>query len=183
MTTEVIDMSQTRPRVLVAACGALLAAGCSSAPLTPASPSTSTPVIATAPDQAALNTYREFWRVVDAARAAPRSQDWTPKIKELATGQALQSALTDVANFASLPAHVVGTVTRDPSVAGNTPAKISILDCVDLGTAHLVSDRNGALLDDTKNRVKRFHLRAELVPNPDGRWLVSTTAPALHERC
>ena len=27
MTTEVIDMSQTRPRVLVVACGALLAAG------------------------------------------------------------------------------------------------------------------------------------------------------------
>ena len=48
----------------------------------------------TAPDQAALNTYREFWRVVDAARAAPKSQDWTPKIKALATGQALQSALT-----------------------------------------------------------------------------------------
>ena len=86
-------MSQTRPRVLVAACGALLAAGCSSAPTAPASPSTD-PVTTTAPDQAALNTYREFWRVIDAARAAPRSQDWTPKIKALATGQALQSALT-----------------------------------------------------------------------------------------
>ena len=70
-----------------------------------------------------MNTYREFWRVVDAARAAPRSQDWTPKIKALATGQALQSALTDVANFASLPAHVVGTVTRDPSVTGVAPAR------------------------------------------------------------
>jgi hypothetical protein len=184
MTTEVIDMSQTRPRVLVAACGALLAAGCSSAPsTTPASPSTSTPGITTAPDQAALNTYREFWRVVDAARAAPGSQNWTPKIQALATGQALQSALTDIANFASLPARVVGTVTREPSVAGVAPGQIHILDCVDLGTAHLVSDRNGVLLDDTKNRVKRFHLRAELVPGPDGRWLVSTTAPALNERC
>jgi hypothetical protein len=153
------------------------AAGCSSAPTTPVSPPTPIPV--TTPHQLPFAHYREFWRVVDSARAAPRSQDWTPKIKELATGQALRSALTDVANFASLPAHVVGTVTRDPSVAGVTPAKISILDCVDLGTAHLVSDRNGDLLDDTKNRVKRFHLRAELVPSPDGRWLVSTTAPAL----
>jgi hypothetical protein len=183
MTTEVIDMPQNRPRVLVVACGALLAAGCSSAPSSaPASPSTSIPAT-TAPDQAALNTYREFWRVVDAARAAPKSQDWTPKIETLATGQALQSALLDVANFASLPAHVVGTVTRDPSVAAVTPVQISILDCVDLGAAHLVSDRNGALLDDTKNRVERFQLRADLVPGSDGRWLVSTTAPALNERC
>ena len=184
MTTEVIDMSQTRPHVLVAACGALLAAGCSSAPSpTPADPPTPIPVTTTAPDQAALSTYREFWRVVDAARAAPRSQDWTPKIKALATGQALRSALLDVANFASLPAHVVGTVTRDPNVADVAPGRVSILDCIDLGTAHLVSDRNGAFLDDTKNRVERFHLRADLVPSPDGRWLVTTTAPALNERC
>ena len=145
--------------------------------------STPIPVTTTAPDQAALNTYREFWRVTDEAGAAPRSQDWTPKIKALATGQALKTALTDVANYASLPAHVVGTVTRDPKVDGVTPGRVSILDCVDLGTAHLVSDRNGAFLDDVKNRVERFHLRADVVSGPDGRWLVSTTTPALDERC
>jgi hypothetical protein len=90
---------------------------------------------------------------------------------------------TDIANYASLPAHIVGTITRDPKVASVTPGRVSILDCVDLGTVHLVSDRNGGLLDDTKNRVERFHLRADVVPGPDGRWLVSTTAPALNEPC
>ena len=142
------------------------------------------PVTTTAPDQAALSTYREFWRIIDAARAAPRSQDWTPKIKAVATGQALKTALTDVANYASLPAHVVGT--DHPRPEGRqcvTPGQVSILDCVDLGTVHLVSDRNGGLLDDTKNRVERFHLRSDVVPGPDGRWLVSTTAPALNEPC
>ena len=176
-------MSQTRPRVLVAACGALLAAGCSSAqPTAPANPSP-IPVTTTAPNQAALSTYREFWRITDAAGAAPRSQDWTPKIKAVATGQALKTALTDIANYASLPAHLVGTITRDPKVVSATPGRVSILDCVDLGTVHLVSDRNGGLLDDTKNRVERFHLRSDVVPGPDGRWLVSTTAPALDEPC
>ena len=54
------------------------------------------PVTTTAPNQAALSTYREFWRITDAAGAAPRSQDWTPKIKAVATGQALKTALTDM---------------------------------------------------------------------------------------
>ena len=93
-----------------------------------------------------MSTYREFWRVVDAARAAPESQDWTPKIKALATGQALQSALLDVANFASLPAHVVGTVTRDPSVAArHAGSRFPSSTASTLAAAHLVSDRNGAL--------------------------------------
>ena len=183
MTTEVIDMPQNRPRVLVVACGALLAAGCSSTqPTAPASPSP-IPVTTPAPNDAALSSYLEFWRITDAAGAAPRSQDWTPKIKAVATGQALETALADISNYASLPAHTVGTITRDPKVATVTPARVSILDCVDLGTVHLVSDRNGSLLDDTKNRVERFHLRADVVPGPDGRWRVSTTAPALNEPC
>ena len=83
MTTEVIDMSQTRPRVLVVACGALLVAGCSSTqPTAPASPSP-IPVTTPAPNDAALSSYLEFWRITDAAGAAPRSQDWTPKIKSV----------------------------------------------------------------------------------------------------
>jgi predicted signal transduction protein with EAL and GGDEF domain len=183
MTTEVIDMSQTRPRVLVAACGALLVAGCSAGEPTSPPPASPVPVTTTTPNEAALSTYREFWRIVDAAGAAPQSQDWTPKIKAVATGQAQKTALTDIANYASLPAHLVGTITRDPKVASATSSRVSILDCVDLGTVHLVSDRNGVLLDDTKNRVERFHLRADVIAGADGRWLVSTTAPALNEPC
>jgi hypothetical protein len=151
-------------------------------PRHPASPSP-IPVITPAPNEAALSTYREFWRITDAAGAAPRSQDWTPKIKAVATGQALKTALTDISNYASLPAHIVGTIKRDPKVASVTSGRVSILDCVDLGAVHLVSDRNGSLLDDTKNRVERFHLRADIVSGPDDRWLVSTTAPALNEPC
>ena len=172
----------TRSHVRDAAASALLVAavacGCTDAP-----PSPPPPVVTTAPRDAALDAYREFWRVVDAARAAPRAQDWTPRIEAVASGQALETALTDVRNFASLPAHTVGTVTRSPSVVDATPAKASILDCVDLGDAVVVSDKDGSRLDDAVNRVRRFQLRADVLAAPGRGWLVDTTSPDLGKPC
>lgn len=172
----------TPPRRPGAIAVVLLAAlaGCStaSAPPRPAPP----PVATTAPGDAALDAYREFWRIADAARAAPRSTDWAPQLEAVASGAALQTVLTDVRNYAGLPAHTAGTITRSPTVVAANPQRVSVLDCVDIGDTVLLSDTDGSRLDDAANRVRRFQLRADVV-SAGGRWLVDSTTPQLDQPC
>lgn len=132
---------------------------------------------------AALNAYTTFWAVTDAARAAPTARDWRPEIEAVASGQALATALLDIRNYASLPAHTEGTISRDPTVSEVSASRATIHDCVDLGDSRLVHDVTGETLDDLANRVERFRLRAEVVVAADGRWRVDRTEPSLEEPC
>lgn len=158
---------------------AVLLSGCSMAPdsALPTPPTTTT-----APAQQALSAYEDFWTVTDSAFAAPASRDWTERIEEVAVGQAREALQVDVANYASVPAHAEGAVTRDPVVGAVTAERIEIVDCVDLGDSRLVVDSTGEVLDDLANRVTRYRFRAELVML-DGRWVVEFTAPSLDEPC
>jgi hypothetical protein len=146
-------------------------------------PTGPTPAPAPAADAAALTAYAEFWRVTGEALAAPASRNWTPELGRVATGPALEAVLGDVANYASLPAHTVGTVHRDPRVDEVGAARVSILDCVDLGDSRLVSDSTGQPLDDLANRTVRYRYRADVVRTDGGGWLVERTTPALDEPC
>lgn len=165
----------TRTALLVA----VLLSGCSTAP--DSAPSTP-PTTVTTPAQQALSAYEEFWTVTDSAFAAPASRDWTARIEEVAIGQAREALQIDVANYASVPAHAEGAVTRDPVVGDVTAERIEIVDCVDLGDSRLVADSTGEVLDDLENQVPRYRFRAELVML-DGRWVVERTAPSLDEPC
>lgn len=167
---------RTAPTALLLA---VLLSGCSTAPdSAPSEP----PTTATTPAQQALSAYEEFWAVTDSAFAAPASRDWTARIEEVAIGQAREALQIDVANYASVPAHAEGAVTRDPVVSEVTPERTEIVDCVDLGDSRLVADTTGVILDDLENRVPRYRFRAELVML-DGRWVVERTAPSLDEPC
>ncbi|WP_219414186.1 hypothetical protein [Pseudonocardia nigra] len=121
--------------------------------------------------------------MTDAARAAPSSRDWRTEIETVARGQALDAALQDVENYASLPAHTVGAISRDPSVTDVQPNRVMILDCVDLGDSRLIADTTGEVLDDLENRAERFRLRAEVVADGSAGWRVTRTSPALDESC
>lgn len=156
---------------------AVLMSGCATAPPPPTATAT-----VTTPAERALSAYEEFWTVTDSAFAAPASRDWTPRIAEVAIGQARESLQVDVANYASVPAHAEGAVTRDPAVGEVTAGRIEIVDCVDLGDSRLVADFTGDVLDDLENRVPRYRFRAEMV-ELDGRWIVERTAPSLDEPC
>lgn len=140
------------------------------------------PPTPTADERQALAAYEGFWSVTDAAFAAPSKQDWTPRMKDVATGQALDSLQRDVENYAGVPAHTEGAVKRAPRVAGSTDGRVDIVDCIDLGDSRLVSDYDGQVLDDLANRVPRYVYRAGLV-NQNGRWLVDRTTPALDQPC
>lgn len=156
-------------------------AGCSSPPVSPPAPTT-LPASPDLPERQALTAYENFWTVTDAAYAAPKSRDWIPQLREVATGQALETARADVENYASFPAHSVGAITRSPALGRVSDQRIEILDCVDLGDSRLVSDANGDALDDLANRVPRYRFRAELVKVED-HWFVERTVPLMSEPC
>jgi hypothetical protein len=161
---------------------ALVVASCGTTPPPPPpEPPPPPPRSLPSPHDAALETYRTFWEVSDAARAAPMERDWRPALEAVSRGQALETALTDVENYASIPARTVGTISRSPVVDRGTPDSVTVLDCVDLGGSRLI-DASGATLDDLENQLQRFRMRAEVVRVGD-RWLVEQTTPAVSEPC
>lgn len=164
-------------RVAVVVMAAAVTAACASDP-----PSPPPPQPPTAAD-AALVAYRAFWTVVDSALTAPRSKSWDADLERVASGQALNTARADVANYASLPARLQGTIQRTPRVDTSAPDRVAILDCVDLGESRVVSDTTGEVLNDLANRVQRFRYHAAVVLNSSGQWRVGETAPALSEPC
>ena len=97
-------------------------------------PITSIPVTTTAPNEAALSTYREFWRIIDAARSAPKSRTGRRRSRRWRLARRLERVGSTSRTIASLPAHIVGTITRDPKRhCGHAGPGFLILDCVDLG--------------------------------------------------
>ncbi|OLT11765.1 hypothetical protein BJF78_26235 [Pseudonocardia sp. CNS-139] len=86
-------------------------------------------------------------------------------------------------NYISLSARTVGAVAHRPDVAQVGSAQVSVVDCVDLGDSRLMSDATGEVFDDLENRVQRYRFHAELRVDPDGRWRVHETEPALDEPC
>ncbi|MHA6622907.1 hypothetical protein [Pseudonocardia sp. DLS-67] len=175
----------TARRSLALLCGAvagsLAVVGCSEPvvppPPTPIPPSRSLP----SPYDSALAAYLEYWEVSDAARAAPDDRSWRRDLEAVARGQALETALTDVENYASIPAHTVGTIRRSPVVENGTPERVTVLDCVDIGESRLIR-ADGTVLDDLENQPQRFRLRA-LIVRVDDRWLVEQTSPDADEPC
>ena len=168
-----------RGRLVVPLLAAMAATGCSSA----SAPPPAAPTVAVAsPENAAMAAYERYWSVTDSAFTAPGSQDWTAQLRSVATGSALASVTTDVANYASYPAHQVGTATRSPKVDTVAAGRVRIVDCVDLGDSRLVADKTGAVLDDIANRAPRYRFRAEIA-NTTGPWLVDVTTPELDQPC
>jgi hypothetical protein len=176
------------PFVVVAVTAAALLTACSSSapPPQPApSPVAPRPTVEPTP-AAALAAYGEFWRLSDAGFAAPKAKDWQIEIAKVASSQALADVALEIRNYASVPAHLEGTIDRTPTVDPTIPStadRVAILDCIDISRSRLVSDSNGAVLDDVTNQADRYRYRAQVVKVADGRWLVERTAPALTEPC
>ncbi|MDN5758884.1 MAG: hypothetical protein L0H59_10170 [Tomitella sp.] len=135
---------------------------------------------------AGMAAYGEFWRVSELAFAAPTAQDWEAELSMVARGQALTDVIIEVRNYASVPAHVEGTITHDarpdPTLAPE-PDRVAVLDCVDISGSMLVADADGAVLDDQVNQPPRYQYRAEVVRDTSGRWLVEVAAPSLDQPC
>jgi hypothetical protein len=177
------------PLVAIVVTATAVLAACSSSPPAPQAPTsaTTTPSPSPAPNTAAaLAAYGEFSRVSDAAFAAPKAKDWTREMAKVAGGQALNDVTLEIRNYASVPAHLVGTVGRAPTVDPAVPPtedQVAILDCVDISRSRLISDRNGVVLDDVKNQADRYRYRARVDKVADGRWLVQSTMATLTEPC
>jgi hypothetical protein len=174
-------------RVAAVIAAVLVLTGCAGPE--PAPPAATPPAPSdAAPDMtaAAMAAYGEFWRVSEAAFAAPRAQDWQAELSKVTRGQALDDVVLEIRNYASVPAHLEGQITHAPALdpaVPRTSGRVAVLDCVDISQSQLVADESGAVLDDQENQVVRYQYRAVVVRADDGRWLVESTAPALDESC
>lgn len=135
----------------------------------------------------ALATYEAFWKVQNAADAAPGAKDWAGEISKFAADPARQGAVDGIVNLASYPAHAEGTATRSPrieSVSLQTPQRVKITDCLDVTGVRIVGDKDGKDLLDRTNQPQRYVFTADVVKYqaPD-RWLVQTTTPSLDRQC
>lgn len=182
------NLPSTGLPVLAAITSVLLATACSGTATAPPGPEVTT--TAAAPERAApaaaMAAYGEFWRVSELAFAAPSAQDWETELMNVARGQALTDVVIEIQNYASVPAHVEGTITHEPSpdpAVAPLPDRVTVLDCVDITGSRLVADRDGSVLDDRANQTPRYRYRAEVVRDTTGRWLVETTAPSLDQPC
>lgn len=170
--------STTTVRLGAVILGAAVLAACSSAP----SPAPEPP--APDPSVEALAVYADFFRVSQDANAAPTARDWTAELRQLARGQALDAAVLDVQNYASLSARVDGRLGQAPAVDPAVPAtndKVSVLDCLD-ATGVRVLTADGRQLGDQANQSPRYRYRAEVVRDGD-RWWVERAIPAPEEPC
>jgi hypothetical protein len=191
--TVVAEPRRFPARILATLAVTGLLLGCSgdadgaSAPLTEAATVPAVPAPASAPEAAAaLSAYGEFWRISEEAFAAPGSKDWAAELSAVARGQALEDVMLEIRNYASVPAHVEGTITHQPVVdaaAAPAPDRVAIVDCVDISNSDLVSDGDGRVLDDEVNETPRYLYRALVVRDDSGRWLVDTTTPFLNQPC
>lgn len=178
-----------RHRLALLVATAVVAVSCASSPPSPPSSAATTaapiepPSAEAVAGDEALAAYSAYWTVITQARSAPGSKDWDPELEAVATGQALATVRADVANYADLPAHTEGMLSRAPMVENATTGRVAILDCVDLGDVRLVADDSGKVLDDLVNRVQRYRFRAEVLADGGGSWRVDHTAPALEEPC
>lgn len=134
-----------------------------------------------------MAAYESFWAVQNEANQAPGSKDWTEDVSRVAADPARYSATLTIKNYASVPAHWVGTVKRAPTVKSTTlsqPPRVVISDCIDVAGVKIVNDKTGEDVRDTANQPPRYRFEAEVVlyPNPD-RWLVQKTTPHLDQPC
>ena len=183
----VIGVQGTGRLISIAVVAAAATACSASQPTPPSPPATAAPTSTPeAPTAAALAAYGEFWRVSEAALAEPSAQDWKGELDKVASGQALNDSVLEIQNYASVPAHLEGSISHSPRLDPQIPAsntRVAVLDCVDISKSQLLRDSDKAILNDVQNQVLRYHYRAQVVRNNSGTWTVETTAPALDEPC
>lgn len=164
--------------------GTLLSAAAVLAACSAPSPGPAPETTAPDPTTAALSAYTEFFRVSQDANADPAAKDWAAELRQLARGQALDAALLDVQNFASLSARVEGRLGQSPAVdptAMSSAERVAVLDCLD-ATDVRVLKADGTELGDSANQAPRYRYRAEVVRDGD-RWWVEKTTPSPDETC
>ncbi len=164
--------------VALTACSATAEPG-----LAPPQPPIEPPSAESQAGDAALAAYNRFSALADQARADPGSRDWSTELTTVARGQALQGLVADIENYADLPAHAEGAITRTPTIDTATPERATVVDCVDVSKYLIVGDKSRTIFSDTANQVPRIRNKPEVAPDSNGQWLVEQTRPAPDEPC
>jgi len=139
--------------------------------------------------QHALDVYRQAWRTIDAAYAAPASRDWEPEIRRyMADPRALQ-VLNAINGLVEDHVHTTGQTEISANVisvegTGNG-AKVTIEACVDSTGGDLLDATGNSVLvpQEVGPRIKQY-ANVFRYSDSDGGWLLGeNTAPQPYQPC
>lgn len=134
--------------------------------------------------KAALATYREYMKLIDAAGAHP-GNDWSKEVAKVATGQVASELLATFKGTAENGQRWVGRTVAYPKVTKVTAAggEVTITACVDARGGDLL-DKNGKsiLVPDAKGAY-RVHPETVVVTMFGNRYLIIKTSADRNSRC
>lgn len=80
--------------------------------------------------QAAIEGYRDYWKMVDVAIAQP-TQDWTEQVQQHTDGPAQVALMETLGRLVERGRYASGTTSVNPVVVDVQPGLVVISDCVD----------------------------------------------------
>lgn len=154
-------------------------AACTSPP-PPAGPESGAPATA-GPTTTALDAYRGYMRVADAARRSPLAEDWATRFAEYSVDPELSRAVEQWQRFRDLGVVFFGdTLLLDTQVVEQSTTAATISDCLDASDTS--AQQNGRVLPNDPTQARRGRATATLVI--DGlEWKVADLELLREEPC
>ena len=133
--------------------------------------------------QAAIETYRNYWRVVDVAAADP-GQDWTAEVSEYATNPEKTALVETLQKLADRGQRAVGTTVTAPIVTTVESGVVAISDCVDKSnTDSLDASGNSVKAPNGPGSYFRHPSTIQVVQRQDLTWAVAFVSDDWSQTC
>ncbi len=133
--------------------------------------------------QAAIETYRNYWRVVDVAAADP-GQDWTAEVSEYATNPEKTALVETLQKLADRGQRAVGTTVIAPIVTTVESGVVAISDCVDkTSTDSLDASGNSVKAPNGPGSYFRHPSTIQVVQRQDLAWAVAFVSDDWSQTC
>lgn len=133
--------------------------------------------------QAAIEGYRDYWKMVDVAIAQP-TQDWTEQVQQHTDGPAQVALMETLGRLVERGRYASGTTSVNPVVVDVQPGLVVISDCVDK-TATDILDPTGKSVKapDAPGTYFRHQASANMIETIDGRWVLALGTDDWSQTC
>ena len=133
--------------------------------------------------QAAIEGYRQYWRLVDTAGAQP-SSNWTDQFSLVATGPAKESILRTLSLLVDRQTRATGTTGVSPEAVDVQPGAVVISDCVDKTDTDLLDSAGKSVkAPDAPGTYFRHPASAQMVQTTDAHWVLAIKTDDWSQTC
>lgn len=133
--------------------------------------------------QAAIEAYRQYWKMVDIAGAEPGS-NWTDQVSMVATGPAKASLLQTLSQLADRETRATGTTAVSPEAIDVKPGAVVIVDCVDKTATDLLDAAGQSVkAPDAPGTYFRHAVTAQMVQTAEAYWVLAIKTDDWSQSC